>query len=280
MQLAPTSTQAIELHTGASAGLAHIAGNQIYYEVAGQGLPVVFLHDGNVHRNGFDAQQERFSQNYTVVRYDRPGFGDSPPPTKAHSDVATLKGILDFLGIEAVILVGGSAGGRLALNFALEHPAAVGALVLVGAAVSGFAFTDHMRYRGWRNVWGASIAEMTEFWLNDPWYIAPENHGARDRLRQLLLTYPHNLVNFPVQKLDDGPAIDRLAEIQTPTLVLAGESDIADNHAHAGVIQLGIKDSERQIIIGAGHLAYLEQPDQFNRLVLEFLDRRLSRPVA
>ncbi len=65
--------------------------------------------------------------------------------------------------------------------------------------------------------------------------------------------------------------LPHLSEIHAPTLIITGESDIADNHAHAGVIQVGVAGSERVVIPHAGHLVYLEQPEQFNEAVRAFL---------
>jgi pimeloyl-ACP methyl ester carboxylesterase len=79
MPLSVLSTQEIISRIGSTSGLIDVAGNQIYYEVAGNGLPIVFLHDGLLHSVGFDTQFEIFSENYDVIRYDRPGYGNSRP---------------------------------------------------------------------------------------------------------------------------------------------------------------------------------------------------------
>jgi len=277
MTTAFISAFAIEKRVGTTSGLINIAGNQIYFEVAGQSRPIVFLHDGILHSRVFDAQFSAFAQTYTVIRYDRQGYGASKPPSVAFSEVNTLKGLFDYLGLETALLIGGSAGGRLALNFTITYPECVEALVLVGAPVSGLGFTEHMANRGWRNKWGESIPEFINFWANDPWLIAEENPQARARLRQLLEASPLDLNDSPVEMLEDVQALPHLSKIRVPTLILVGESDIADNHAHAGVIQIGIKDSERKVITHAGHLVYLEQPEKFNEAVNEFLNARVSK---
>ena len=187
-----------------------------------------------------------------------------------------MKSLFDQLGLEAAILIGGSAGGRLALNFAITHPTCAAALVLAGPAVSGLGFTDHMLNRGWRNKWGDSIPEFIDFWVNDPWIIAEENAQARAKLRHILETSNQNLMNFPIEVIDDVEALPRLSEIHVPTLILLGEFDIADNHAHAGVIQVSVKNSERKVIPHAAHLVFMEQPEKFNEIVKEFLDGQFS----
>jgi hypothetical protein len=100
-------------------------------------------------------------------------------------------------------------------------------------------------HRGWRNKRGDSIPEFINFWITDPWLIAEEDQFARERLHQILPAFPKNLMIPPVEMLDDNQAITHHSEIQVPSLSLVGESDFADSHVHAGVIQVSIKDSER-----------------------------------
>ena len=261
------------------ASLHTLDGNAIHVTVEGHGPPLVWLHDGLVHRAGFDGQTAAFSIAFTCVRYDRPGYGDSPSPVVAYSDVAMLASLFDRLALPAAILVGGSAGGRLALDFAILYPDRVRALVLVGAVVRGLEFSDHMLNRGWRQPFPEIESQLPDFWANDPWLTAEANVPARARLRQLLADYPQNTQFKSFEPADDLQALPRLPQIRVPTLVMVGEADIADNHAHAGILATAIPGAERQVVPHSGHLVYLEQPEDFNRRVLEFLQRRLNVPA-
>ncbi|PYU57986.1 MAG: hypothetical protein DMG55_18290 [Acidobacteria bacterium] len=69
------------------------------------------------------------------------------------------------------------------------------------------------------------------------------------------------------------PALHRLKEIGVPTLILVGDADIPDVHAHAGAIEAGIAGSRRVVITDAGHLMYLEKPEEFSRVAITFIDR-------
>ncbi|MBI4630525.1 MAG: alpha/beta hydrolase [Chloroflexi bacterium] len=252
----------------------NVAGGEIYYETMGAGSPIIFLHDGLIHSAGFDSQFEFFARAHTVVRYDRLGYGKSKIPVADYSDVEILKALYAHLKIEQAILLGGSAGGQLAIDFALAYPSQVKALVLVGAAIRGMVWTDHSYYRGWRNTFPEKEDEWFEFWTNDPYFIAPENESARQFMRDLLRQYPHNLIRFDVERLDKNlESIKRLSEIHTSTLVLIGEHDIPDNHAQAGILQYGIPNAEREIIAHSGHVPYIEQAQKFNELVAAFLEK-------
>ena len=271
MNISPTSVAEIKNRLGLTSGLININGNKLHVEIAGEGIPIIFLHDGIADSRGFDSQFKAFGEFYTVIRYDREGYGLSKPPNVSYLEVADLKSLIDLMGLASVILIGGSAGGRLALDFSLTRPKLVVAQILVGPSISGYEFSEHMWYRGWRNEWGETLEDAINFWTNDPWLIAEENKYARARLRKFLETSGQNMENFPVEKLADVQALSRLSEIQVPTLTIVGEHDIADNHAQTGIIQNSIEDSIRKIVLHSGHLVYLEQPDEFNKLTREFL---------
>ena len=273
MKITISSEREIAQKIGRTHGELVCGGNSVFFEASGAGIPIVFIHDGLLHSKGFDHQYEFFKEHYTVIRYDRPGYGQSPPPVSAISDTTTLKDLLTQIGIEKAILIGGSAGGRIALDFAVTHSNMVHAIVLVGPALSGFEFTEHMWYRGWRNKWGDTIEEMITFWENDPWLISQENVNAKRFFRDTLLASQTNLKNYEVENLDEVQAINHLSEIGMPVLVMIGESDIADNHSMAGIIQNGIPDAQRVIVTQSGHLVYVEQPEKFNKLMGEFLEK-------
>ncbi len=160
------------------------------------------------------------------------------------------------------------------MHCALEHPELAAALVLVGPIVSGLGFTEHFTSRGGRRACrDLTAAEEIEYWSStDPWLIAPANTSARDRLRALLATNPNNLQ--PTQHLErvpESPALARLRQISIPTLIIVGEHDIADVHAHCGAIEAGIPGARRLVLPNSGHLPHLEVPGEFNTAVPGFL---------
>src|SRR5436305_4199455 len=121
-------------------GFAEINGTTLYYEVAGAGHPFILVHGHLLDRRSWDDQFAVFAQRYRVIRYDQRGFGDSGLITKGepYSDRQDLYALMKFLGIESAYLMGVSGGGALAIDFTLEHPEMVDALIPVTAGVSGF----------------------------------------------------------------------------------------------------------------------------------------------
>lgn len=256
-------------------------GGAVFCEVTGHGPPLVLTHDAILHRESWDAQFESLSRSYRVVRWDRRGYGRSGEPGAPYASDEDLARVITSLTEPPTILMGCSNGGLLSLQCALQHPELVAALVLVGPIMSGLSFTGHFTSRGGHRPGGdLTTAAEIEYWSStDPWFTAPANTGARDRVRALLAANPNNL--RPKEHLErafESPALACLGDIAVPTLILAGEHDIADVHAHCGAIEAGIPGARRLVLPGSGHLPHFEVPDEFNTAVIGFLTTQLHRP--
>jgi 3-oxoadipate enol-lactonase len=259
----------------AASGYVTTATGRLFYETAGEGPGLILIHDGLVHRETWDEQFGVFARQFRVVRYDRRGFGRSDVPTVPFSNVEDLASVHDALGMKKVILVGCSAGGGLAIDYALDHPDDVRALVLVGAVVRGLPGSEHFGDRGGHFTPDImkDTARAIAYWsTEDPYLLAPSSAAAKQRVKALLTANPQNLkVPYTLLRGSKTPALGRLGEIKVPTLIVVGAGDIPDVHAHAGAIQAGIAGSRRVVVRDAGHLVHMEQPAEFNRLVLSFL---------
>src|SRR5687767_13416110 len=103
------------------------------YEVQGKGASVVFIHGWTQNMSIWDEQVPVFARRYRVIRYDVRGFGRSTGDADQTAHAADLAALLDSLRIPSATLVGLSMGADIALNFALNYPRRVQALVLYGA---------------------------------------------------------------------------------------------------------------------------------------------------
>jgi len=258
-------------------GFVDVDGGRLYYETTGDGPAVVFLHDGLLHSGTWDEQIGPWSRRYRVIRYDRRGYGQSPPPEAPYSELADLLALLDALEVDTATLVGASSGGRLATDFTIAHPERVRSLVLVGAVVGGMGYSTHFRGRNLRNsgslYTGGTVEEAITRWVEDRYSTVAGHTAARARVREILEANPQHLTGtggrFAEQP--DFEALERLGEIHVPTLILVGAEDIPDAHAHAGVLETGIPGAKRVVVPDAGHLVHLEVPEVFNELALDFL---------
>src|SRR5229473_2211432 len=108
-------------------------------------------------------------------------------------------------------------------------------------------------------------------WAKDRYLLAPAHDTAKKRLLDLLTANPQDMTHSDYAR-PTQPALHRLKEIRVPTRILVGDADIPEVHAHAGAIEAGIAGSKRVVISEAGHLMYLEKPEEFSRVVIRFID--------
>jgi 3-oxoadipate enol-lactonase len=247
---------------------------KIYYDECGSGPDaVVLIHDGIAHSAVWDAVWPAFCKEFHTVRYDRRGYGRSPAATTWYYETDDLFTLLRHLKINRAFLVGSSHGGELTIDFTLAHPKLVEGMVLVGAVVSGYGFSDHFLNRGNANnapLEKNDVAAMVSNWANDKFLLAADHPEAKKKLHEILSTAPQDL-NHPDFPRPIPDSLPRLGEIHVPTLILVGDIDIPDVHSHAGVIEAGIPNSRRIVVEDSGHLMYLEKPEEFTRLVVTFI---------
>jgi 3-oxoadipate enol-lactonase len=251
-----------------------VHGGSVFCEVVGTGRPVVLSHDFFLHRETWDVQFTSLSDAYRIVRWDRRGYGRSDEPNASYSSVDDLARVIESAAEGPAVLVGCSYGSGVSLHCALDHPDLAAALVLVGPVVSGLGYTEHMMTRGGRRTMDVATADAEiDYWSAvDPWFVAASNIQARERLRELLTANRHNLESKERWERSLEPAaLPRLGEIAVPTMLIVGEHDIPDVHAHAGALEAGIRGARRVVLAGSGHLPQLEVPDAFSELVLAFL---------
>jgi pimeloyl-ACP methyl ester carboxylesterase len=268
------------------AGTASVNGTQLYYETLGEGHPLVLIHGGYMDRRMWDDQFDAFAQRYRVIRYDVRGFGKSELPPVPYADRQDLFDLLKYLGIEKTYLLGLSLGGVIAIDFTLDYPDMVDALILVGSPVPGFPiellYTEEQLEQQ-RSRWAAfeeaiqerNIPAMVDALMEDPTLVPSSNYpAARQRVRNNLAEYSFAWVLDPAPKQDlDPPAYERLAEIHVPTLIMLGAQDDPRLFKDADKLERDIMGASRVMIAEAHHMPNMEKPKEFNATVLDFLDK-------
>jgi 3-oxoadipate enol-lactonase len=279
-----------------TSGFAEVNGAHLYYEVRGGGPPLVLLHAGIADSRMWDDQVEAFAERYRVIRYDLRGFGKSDLPAGAFSMRDDLFHLLQALGVERGVarahLVGVSMGGGIAVDFALEHPEMVAALVLVGSSLSGREPSEQFKQLRER-IW-AAVGEIGEddarrrveaplrLWVDGP---SRTPDQVDPRVRERVGTMIAGNLDRPWDKAKsqplDPPAPARLGEIHAPTLVLVGELDVPDILATADLLvsgaagppgASGIPNVRKIVLPGVAHMPNMEQPAEFTRHALAFLE--------
>lgn len=261
-------------------GKALINGAEVYYEIAGEGQPLVLVHAGICDGRMWDEQFPAFAARYRVIRYDRRGFGNTQMVAGPYSHYEDLYGLLKFLKIERAVLVGCSQGGKTIINLALEHPEMADALVLVASALGGYVFEGE-EPKQWAEIEEAEQRGDTDLvnelelqvWVDgdgrSSGAVEPRVRELARRMNLIALSTPDGLGQE--QQLEP-PATDRLAEIRAPVLVVIGEHDIPKMKAVAKRLATNIEGAREILMPGTAHLPNMEKPAEFNRHVLTFLD--------
>lgn len=271
---AETDAPGAEVQTS---GYLDIGDSKIYYESRGSGPAIVLLHDGLLSAVTWDEVWAPLASRHRVIRYDRRGYGRSELPAKSYSSTEDLRKLLTHLTVEHAVIVGSSSGGALAIDFAIAHPQMVDGLFLIGPVLHGLPYTACFVERGARNnepLQRDDIRAVAKNWSEDRFLIAGPNEGARRKIYEQLVANSEKLKfdNHFEQSLSP-PASKRLSEVKAPTVILAGEADIADVRAHCAAINAGIRESAQEVIMDAGHLIQLEKPGEVVKRIEDFAQR-------
>jgi 3-oxoadipate enol-lactonase len=253
-------------------------------EVAGEGPTVVLVHAGICDSRMWDPQWDAFRAAYRTVRYDLRGFGRSPLPPQPYSHGRDLIALLEQLGIRQATLVGASLGGRVALEVAAAHPEVVDALVVAGAALPGFAWSDQLR-ASWaeedaaleRGDLDAAVEVNLRMWVDGPrrppTAVDPAVRESVRRMQRRAFELQMPVWEDAEEELLVSDLERRLSAVRAPTLVVVGAEDVADFQQIAAQLAREIPGPQHAVIPNTAHLPSLERPAAFNELVLRFLAR-------
>lgn len=262
-------------------------GRTLAAEAVGTGTPVALLHAGIADSRMWDDVLPALAERHRVLRYDLAGFGDSPLGAEPLSSTEDLEAVLDEFGVERAALVGVSFGGRVAVEFAVERPQRVSALLLVAPALRGHEWSRAVSEAGEeedeafeRGDYAAAAEAMVRTWVVGPRRDeADVDPSVAARVREMSVRsyelYAEALASGiePAEATPpDPPASERLGDIDVPTLVLVGDADVPDMLQIADRLEAGIPRARKVVWEGVAHLPPLERPREFERLALDFLD--------
>jgi len=251
-------------------------GLSVAYQQVGNGPALVFLHGFSLDSRSWRPQLEGLSDIFTVIAWDAPGAGQSQDPLESFGidDWAnTLAGVLDAAGVRQAHVIGLSWGGLLAQEFYRRYPSRLFSLVLVDT------------YAGWTGSLTAPVAEQRlQAALNDS-ALAPsdfvqkylpgmfsETAGGdiRRELGTIMSDFHPTGFRLMATALAHADTRPLLATINVPTLLIWGDADARSPLSVGQAMCVAIPGARLEIINGAGHLANLERPHEFNDIVRNF----------
>lgn len=262
-------------------GYVEVNGGRLYYEVAGAGRPILFIHANVADCRMWDEQFDTFARRYRAIRYDHRGFGKTTSEDVTFSHRQDIVALLRHLGVERTAVVGLSKGASLALDFTLEHPEMVDSLVVASGGISGYqppATDTEMPLFG---RYGALLEQQDYAGLTDlavrVWADGPNQPEGRadlqvrERVREMVANnyHAHHEKFLPLEL--EPPAIGRLDDVHVPALAIAGDLDFSGTIAAMELLGQRVAGARYVVFSGAAHMVNMEQPERFNTLVLEFL---------
>lgn len=263
-------------------GIAVSNGQELYFEIAGDGPPLVLIMGIGYDSTLWMKQVPELSEHFQVITFDNRDVGRSSEADAPYAieDMADdVAGLLDQLGIERAHILGLSMGGQIAQRFALRHPDRVERLILsgTGAAPARRVF-DPIELWSWvkgRDESGMLFARQQFLWLfSDEFLQSPE---AVDQTLKMLADNPNPIsaeaYARQAQAYTAHDCLDELGAIDAPTLVICGERDRLTPPWICRALADAIPRARFELVRGPGasHALPLERPDEFNRRVTAFL---------
>lgn len=262
--------------------MSHVsaAGAEIWVEQRGSGKDVLLLCGlGDTHAAWSHQLESLPAAGYRVTAIDNRGVGRStlPPGAFSVADMARdAAAVLEALGIAEAHVAGFSMGGAIAQELALARPELVASLLLVGTWCRTDAYQRRL-FETW--AWTAQRAESDEQFARSMllWVYTRRAHadGSIERWVDQALTeeHPQPLDAFlrTIEAIADHDTADRLGELDTPTLVIAGDEDAIFPPAVQRELAGRIAGARLELLPGEAHQPFQEAPYHFDRLAVEFL---------
>ncbi len=257
-----------------------------YYEISGEGIPLLLIHGGAVDHEMWKMQVEHFSPHYKVVTYDMRGHGETGSSEKDKYSIELfaedLKALVDALSLENPIVCGLSMGGMIAQVYAVKYPNSLRALILADTAVSSSLTLKDKIYvyiLAPKNLslfmvrlLGMKRYTSFAFWFarvtrGQDWFGL--NKAVLDYVRSRMEKYSVAEFNKIFAALYDFRLAD-LTKIKVPTLIINGEFESQLASSHNKKMTEMIVNTQKVVISKAGHTSNVENPSEFNEALERF----------
>lgn len=263
---------------------AKVNGISMYYEVHGNGEPMVLIHGSSYDVSAWAGQLGAFSKKYKVLLFDNRGTGRTEA-TKPPYDTAMMAddtaALMDHTGMESAHVLGYSLGGYIAQELALRHPGKVRSLILAATGANyypiGKARTELLLRMVREGVSFELVLRTLFLWMFSNRFFEDDSRvsGAIEAFAKNPYPQPINGLEGQIAALLNHDASGRVGRISSRTLIVCGEDDIAVPARLSKQMAGCLRDSMFVMLKGAAHSFPFEMPEEFNRTVLEFLDDKL-----
>jgi pimeloyl-ACP methyl ester carboxylesterase len=281
------------------AAKARVNGVELWYDVTGEGEPVIQIHGAGFGHFNFAPATPELARHFQVIDYDMRGYGQSDRPVQRYdmevwADDAA--GLLDALGLPEAHVHGTSMGGMIAIVFAGKYPERTTSVV-INCAAARLGLAGRLVFKNWIDIArldpagpGSRILAELIAWqaLSKSFLETPEGVAAIDTIQQILRDSNRlEVFTAACQAMCDMDITGWLPKITAPTLVLGGEEDHLmtpwdQGPAGAGqqAIYEGIPNAEKHAIPGSNHSTIFDNTEEHVRVVIEFFTRHRRAEAA
>ena len=265
-------------------GKISAGGLRVYYEQTGEGEPILFLHAGLQNHDMWKDQVAHLSREFKVITIDLPFHGNTTGTDTSVLAKDVIRTVLDSLNILKVSVAGLSMGAAVAQDFVIGYPQRVNKAIFMAAGINGYErkFPVDSVSLAWypkltaalaagdtagaatlfAKTWGDGTAQKAEGLVKEA-----SKYVYRTTLNTLR---QHKLKGWP--NLQDEPtAFDQITSLKMPVLVIHGDQDLPLIFKTSEYMEKHIPGAKRVLLKGAAHMLNMEQPDEINRLIADFL---------
>ncbi|QUI23641.1 alpha/beta hydrolase [Vallitalea pronyensis] len=256
-------------------------GIHMYYEIHGSGEPLVLIEGLGYATWMWYKQIERLSQHYKVIVFDNRGVGKTDMPDEEYTIelfAADMAELLDALGIKKAHILGVSMGGYVAQEFALSYPEYVDKLILCSTTFGGPncipipEATLSMMFKGGGDYKSEDdIKKVISIALDEKNLSKHEDVLVKIMEEKMAHPQPKFAYNRQLMASAGFNTEERLCKVKAETLILAGRGDRVVPWENSQLIQNKIPHSRCEVLEGAGHVFFMEQPALTNKLIVDFL---------
>ena len=259
---------------------------KLWYEETGAGQPIVFVHEFAADHRSWEPQMRHFGQRYRCITYGARGYPPSDVPEKAESysqNRATddIAAVMDHLKIDKAHIVGLSMGGFATLHFGFRHPRRALSLVVAGCGY-GAEKEQQSKFRSEvetvaKTLKDEGMAKFAERYAYGPTRVQFENKDPRGFAQFKKELGEHSALgsaNTQIGVQGQRPSlydlVDQMRAMTIPTLVLTGDEDWPCLTPSV-LMKREIPSAALAVMPNCGHTINIEDPDQFNRIVGDFI---------
>ena len=265
--------------------IAKVGDINTYYEIHGKGEPLVLIYGYAGDSGLWFRQTPVLSKKYRVIAFDNRGVGRSDKPDIPYTMAimaADIVGLLDVIGVDAAHVFGISMGGMIAQHFALNYPQRVTSLILGCTFCGGVrsipigpgalaALADFERFK--KMTLEEIVRQLIPFLFSQEFIEKNPDIVEKRVAESLEYPTPMHGITRQAEAIMGHDTYDILPRIKPPTLVISGDNDRLIPAENSRILASQIPEAELAIVKGAGHEFFIEDPEETNRIVLDFLGR-------